>query len=79
MDKEPVTILGLENLRSELDQLKKVERPKVVAATAEARSHGDLKENAEYYAAKEQQALIESRVLEINDTSQERLNRCHKD
>ena len=46
MDKEPVTILGLENLRSELDQLKKVERPKVVAAIAEARSHGDLKENA---------------------------------
>ena len=68
MDKEPVTILGLENLRSELDQLKKVERPKVVAAIAEARSHGDLKENAEYHAAKAQQALIESRVLEINDT-----------
>ena len=68
MDKEPVTILGLENLRKELDQLKKVERPKVVAAIAEARSHGDLKENAEYHAAKEQQALIESRVLEINDT-----------
>ena len=68
MDKEPVTILGLENLRKELDQLKKIERPKVVAAIAEARSHGDLKENAEYHAAKEQQALIESRVLEINDT-----------
>ena len=68
MDKEPITILGLENLRKELDQLKKVERPKVVAAIAEARSHGDLKENAEYHAAKEQQALIESRVLEINDT-----------
>ena len=68
MDKEPVTILGLENLRKELDQLKKVARPKVVAAIAEARSHGDLKENAEYHAAKEQQALIESRVLEINDT-----------
>ena len=68
MDKEPITILGLENLRKELDQLKKVARPKVVAAIAEARSHGDLKENAEYHAAKEQQALIESRVLEINDT-----------
>ena len=67
MDKEPITILGLENLRKELDQLKKVARPKVVAAIAEARSHGDLKENAEYHAAKEQQALIESRVLEIND------------
>ena len=68
MEKEPITILGLENLRKELDQLKNVERPKVVAAIAEARSHGDLKENAEYHAAKEQQALIESRVLEINDT-----------
>ena len=68
MDKEPITISGLENLRKELDQLKKVERPKIVAAIAEARSHGDLKENAEYHAAKEQQALIESRVLEINDT-----------
>ena len=67
MEKEPITILGLENLRKELDQLKNVERPKVVAAIAEARSHGDLKENAEYHAAKEQQALIESRVLEIND------------
>ena len=68
MEKEPITILGLENLRKELDQLKKVARPKVVAAIAEARSHGDLKENAEYHAAKEQQALIESRVLKINDT-----------
>ena len=68
MEKEPITILGLENLRKELDQLKNVERPKVVAAIAEARSHGDLKENAEYHAAKEQQALIESRVLKINDT-----------
>ncbi len=67
MEKEPITILGLESLRKELDQLKNVERPKVVAAIAEARSHGDLKENAEYHAAKEQQALIESRVLEIND------------
>ena len=67
MEKEPITILGLENLRKELDQLKNVERPKVVVAIAEARSHGDLKENAEYHAAKEQQALIESRVLEIND------------
>ena len=67
MEKEPITILGLENLRKELDQLKNVERPKVVAAIAEARSHGDLKENAEYHAAKEQQALIESRVIAIND------------
>ncbi len=67
MDKEPITVKGLENLKSELEDLKKVQRPKVVEAIAEARSHGDLKENAEYHAAKEQQALIESRVLTIND------------
>ena len=67
MDKEPSTIKGLENLKSELENLKNVQRPKVVEAIAEARSHGDLKENAEYHAAKEQQALIESRVIAIND------------
>ena len=67
MDKEPITIKGLENLKSELEDLKNVQRPKVVEAIAEARSHGDLKENAEYHAAKEQQALIESRVVAIND------------
>jgi|TARA_B100000959_G_C14809127_1_gene553036 transcription elongation factor GreA len=67
MDKEPITITGLNNLKSELENLKNVQRPKVVAAIAEARSHGDLKENAEYHAAKEQQALIESRVIAIND------------
>ena len=67
MEKEPVTVKGLENLKSELDDLKNVQRPKVVAAIAEARSHGDLKENAEYHAAKEQQGLIEGRVLTIND------------
>jgi len=67
MDKEPITINGLKNLKSELEDLKNVQRPKVVEAIAEARSHGDLKENAEYHAAKEQQALIESRVLAIND------------
>ena len=67
MDKEPITVKGLENLRSELEDLKNVQRPKVVEAIAEARSHGDLKENAEYHAAKEQQALIESRVVAIND------------
>ena len=67
MDKEPITVNGLENLKSELENLKNVQRPKIVEAIAEARSHGDLKENAEYHAAKEQQALIESRVIAIND------------
>ncbi len=67
MEKEPITISGLKNLKSELEDLKNVQRPKIVEAIAEARSHGDLKENAEYHAAKEQQALIESRVVAIND------------
>ncbi len=67
MNKEPITIKGLENLKIELEDLKNVQRPKIVAAIAEARSHGDLKENAEYHAAKEQQGLIEGRVLTIND------------
>ena len=67
MEKEPITISGLKNLKEELEDLKNIQRPKVVEAIAEARSHGDLKENAEYHAAKEQQALIESRVIAIND------------
>ena len=67
MDKEPITLSGLQNLKSELENLKNVQRPKIVEAIAEARSHGDLKENAEYHAAKEQQALIESKVIYIND------------
>jgi transcription elongation factor GreA len=67
MEKKPVTVKGLENLKSELEDLKNIQRPKVVKAIAEARSHGDLKENAEYHAAKEQQGLIEGRVLTIND------------
>tara|TARA_B100001559_G_C16220839_1_gene493382 strand:- start:133 stop:621 length:489 start_codon:yes stop_codon:yes gene_type:complete len=67
MEKEPITISGLKNLKIELENLKNIQRPKIVEAIAEARSHGDLKENAEYHAAKEQQALIESRVIAIND------------
>ena len=67
MDKEPITVNGLKNLKSELEDLKNVQRPKIVEAIAEARSHGDLKENAEYHAAKEQQGLIEGRVIAIND------------
>jgi len=67
MDKEPITFEGLKKLQTELENLKNNERPKVVAAIAEARAHGDLKENAEYHAAKEQQGHIEGRVLEIND------------
>jgi transcription elongation factor GreA len=68
MNKEPITVEGLEKLKLELSQLKNIKRPQIVAAIAEARSHGDLKENAEYHAAKEQQAQTESRVIEINDT-----------
>jgi transcription elongation factor GreA len=67
MDKEPITVSGLKDLKSELKDLKNIQRPKVVEAIAEARSHGDLKENAEYHAAKEQQGLIEGRVIAIND------------
>ena len=67
MEKEPITIDGLKNLKSELENLKNIQRPKIVEAIAEARSHGDLKENAEYHAAKEQQGLIEGRVVAIND------------
>ena len=67
MEKEPITVNGLQALKEELNELKNVKRPAIVAAIAEARSHGDLKENAEYHAAKEQQALMESRVIAIND------------
>ena len=67
MDKEPITVNGLQDLKSELEDLKNIQRPKIVEAIAEARSHGDLKENAEYHAAKEQQGLIEGRVGTINE------------
>ena len=67
MEKEPITLNGLNKLKEELTYLKEKKRPEIVAAIAEARSHGDLKENAEYHAAKEQQALIESRVITISD------------
>ena len=67
MDKEPVTVVGLEKLKKELDNLKNIKRPEVVAAIAEARSHGDLKENAEYHAAKEEQSYSEGRITAIND------------
>jgi len=65
MNKVPLTAIGAEKLRSELEQLKRVERPRVIQAIAEARSHGDLKENAEYHAAREQQGFIEGRIKDI--------------
>ena len=66
MSKIPLTVNGAERLRAELHQLKTVERPKVIAAIAEARSHGDLSENAEYEAAKERQGFVEGRIKEID-------------
>ncbi len=65
MSKVPLTVFGAEKLREELHRLKTVERPNVVAAIAEARSHGDLSENAEYDAAKERQGFIEGRIQEV--------------
>ena len=67
MEKEPITSQGIEKLKKELEELKNIKRPKIISAIAEARAHGDLKENAEYHAAKEEQAKIEGRVIEIND------------
>ena len=67
MEKEPITIEGLEKLKEELIFLKEKKRPQIVQAIAEARSHGDLKENAEYHAAKEQQSYNEGRIEEVND------------
>jgi transcription elongation factor GreA len=65
MNKVPMTVLGESRLREELEQLKKVERPRISQAIAEARAHGDLKENAEYHAAREQQSFAEGRVMDI--------------
>lgn len=63
--KIPMTVLGAAMLRDELHRLKTVDRPRVIDAIAEARAHGDLKENAEYHAAREQQSFIEGRIMEI--------------
>lgn len=65
MNKIPLTVAGAEKLREELHRLKTVDRPNVIAAIAEARSHGDLSENAEYDAAKERQGFIEGRIMEV--------------
>lgn len=67
MNREPLTARGAERLRRELEDLKSVHRPRVIAAIAEARAHGDLKENAEYHAAKDQQGFIEGRISEVED------------
>ncbi len=65
MNKVPITVNGAESLQTELKQLKGTDRPKVIEAIAEARAHGDLKENAEYHAAREQQGFIEGRIKNI--------------
>ena len=66
MSKVPLTVVGAEKLKEELHRLKTVDRPRVIQAIAEARAHGDLSENAEYHAAKEQQSFIEGRIAEVD-------------
>ena len=68
MEKEPITTQGLKKLQEELEDLKNNKRPKVVAAIAEARAHGDLKENAEYHAAKELQGMVEAKISAVSYT-----------
>jgi len=65
MSKTPLTVRGAEQLREELERLKTEERPRIIQAISEAREHGDLKENAEYHAAREQQSFIEGRIQEL--------------
>ena len=65
MSKVPLTVKGANKLREELEELKSVIRPRIIAAISEARAHGDLKENAEYHAAREQQSFAEGRIAEI--------------
>lgn len=65
MSKTPLTVVGADKLRAELQELKTVQRPAIIAAIAEARAHGDLSENAEYAAAKERQSFIEGRIAEV--------------
>ena len=68
MKRPPLTLKGAERLREELEKLKTVDRPRIIEAIAEARAHGDLKENAEYHAAREQQGFIEGRIQEMEAT-----------
>ncbi len=73
MERHPMTVAGAQALREELEKLKSVDRPRVIQAIAEARAHGDLKENAEYHAAREQQGFIEGRIADIEN----KLSRAH--